>query len=43
MWNSGMMLSPRSAGVNASVARIFRAEAQTLRWAKGTISGASRA
>src|ERR1700675_3546152 len=37
IWNSGMMLSSRSAAVSASVLRMLRADAQTLRWASGTI------
>src|SRR5215471_865716 len=39
MWNSGMMLRPRSALENANVSRIWRADAHTLRWASGTILG----
>ncbi len=39
MWNSGMMLRPRSCGVKCSVSRMWRAEAQTLRWLSGTIFG----
>jgi hypothetical protein len=39
MWNSGMILSPRSEAVSAKVCRTLRAEALTLRWASGTIFG----
>ncbi len=39
IWNRGMMLSPTSVGSKRVVARILWAEAQTLRWRKGTILG----
>src|SRR6266850_5043598 len=39
IWNSGMMLSPRSEPANARVCRTLRAEAHTLRCASGTIFG----
>ena len=39
MWNSGMTLRQRSAGVSASVVRICRAEAARLRCSSGTILG----
>ena len=39
MWNSGMMLRPRSSAVKASAVRMLRAEAQTLPCVSGTIFG----
>ena len=39
IWNSGMMLSPRSAGVRLRMSRMWPAEAQTLRCDSGTILG----
>src|ERR1051326_5201323 len=39
IWKSGMMQRPRSSGVNWRVAPMCRAEAQMLRWARGTILG----
>ena len=39
MWNSGMMLRQRSAGVTWVVAAMWRAEAVTLIWLSGTIFG----
>ncbi len=39
MWNSGMMLRPRSLAVKPSEARMLAAEAQTLDCFSGTILG----
>ena len=39
MWNSGMMLRQRSAGVSASAAPMWRAEAARFAVDKGTIFG----
>ena len=39
IWNSGMMLTPRSCAVKASAVRMLRAEAQTFRCERGTILG----
>ena len=39
MWNSGMMLRQRSAGVSASDRRMLFAEAKTLDCKSGTIFG----
>ena len=39
MWNSGMMLSPRSCAVKPRLSRMLRAEAQTLACVSGTIFG----
>jgi len=39
MWNSGIMFMQRSAGVSASEAPMWRAEAATLRCSSGTILG----
>jgi hypothetical protein len=39
MWNRGMTLRQRSAGVRLSAARMLSAEIARLRWVRGTILG----